>query len=103
MGAYLGGQRETRRDRDADVRHLGQARALAAQKVLHFRGAFRRAVAEIKDVFTVHRSSVIWENTSKRYLVILTKKPARFNLSFDPAFPSPPRRYLVLTAAPWYN
>ena len=48
--ADLGGDGESRRDGDADVGHLGQARAFAAEDVLHRRVAFGVAFAEVVDV-----------------------------------------------------
>ena len=48
-GAHLGGDGEAGRHRQAEVRHLGQPRALAAQQLAHRRAALGRAVAE-----TVH-------------------------------------------------
>ncbi len=47
--ARLGGDREARRDRNADVRHLGQARALAAEQVLHPGIAVGLSVPEVVD------------------------------------------------------
>ena len=46
LGAKLGCDREARWHRQAQIAHLRQIRALAAQQVLHVRAAFRGAVAE---------------------------------------------------------
>jgi hypothetical protein len=46
LGADLGRDRETGRNRQADVGHLGEVRALAAQQVLHLLGTFGFTAAE---------------------------------------------------------
>ena len=45
-GAHLGGDREARRHRQAEARHLRKIGALAAQQVLHVGGAIRPAGTE---------------------------------------------------------
>ena len=45
--AYVGGYRKAGRDGNAEVGHLGQVGAFAAQYFLHFRVAFGLAIAEI--------------------------------------------------------
>ena len=46
IGADLGGDGEAGRHRQAQIAHLGQVRALAAEQILHLRAAFRAAVTE---------------------------------------------------------
>ncbi len=52
--AGFGRNRESRRHRDAQVRHLGQPRPLAAEQLLHIGGALGFAVTEVVDVFLSH-------------------------------------------------
>src|SRR5947207_2694155 len=51
MGADLGGDREARRHRQAEARHLGEVGALAAEQVLHVGPALGRAAAKAVDPF----------------------------------------------------
>jgi hypothetical protein len=51
MGADFGGDGEAGRHRQAKLAHLGQARTLAAQQVLHPAFAFGLAAAEAVDPF----------------------------------------------------
>ena len=46
IGADLGGDGETGRHRQAEMRHLGKARALATEEIAHFGAAFGLAAAE---------------------------------------------------------
>jgi hypothetical protein len=55
IDARLGGNGKAGRHGDADIGHLRQAGAFAAQQVLHLRGAFRGAVAEEIYVFFIHK------------------------------------------------
>src|SRR5262249_17271933 len=54
VGADLGGEGEAGRDGQADVGHLGEVGALAAEEFLHVRAAFRLAAAEEVDVLGGH-------------------------------------------------
>ena len=54
-GADLGGDREARRNRQAEARHLGEVGALAAQQVAHVGCAVRDAAAEAIDPFGLRR------------------------------------------------
>jgi hypothetical protein len=49
VGADLGGDRETRRHRQAEARHLGQVGALAAQQIAHLGAALGLAIPETVD------------------------------------------------------
>ncbi|OPZ91222.1 MAG: hypothetical protein BWY73_01146 [candidate division TA06 bacterium ADurb.Bin417] len=61
MGADLGGDGETGRNRDAQVDHLGQIGPLAAQQLLHVAPAVGLAVAEIVNEFLLrHKSFLLW-------------------------------------------
>ena len=51
VGADLGGDGESGRHRQAEIGHLREARALAAEQVAHVGAAFRGAVAETVDPF----------------------------------------------------
>ena len=51
IGADLGGDGEAGRHRQAEMRHLGEARALAAEQIAHRRAAGRLAAAEGVDPF----------------------------------------------------
>ena len=51
MGADFGGDGKARRNRQADIAHLGQIGALAAEKIFHSRFAFGLTVAERVDPF----------------------------------------------------
>ncbi len=51
IGAHLGGDGEAGGDRQAEVRHFREVRALAAKKIAHLGGAFCGTVAEGVDPF----------------------------------------------------
>jgi hypothetical protein len=53
MGAEFGGDGEAGRHRQAEMRHLGETRALAAEKVAHAGAGFRFAAAEGIDPFAL--------------------------------------------------
>ena len=55
IGADLGGDGEAGRHRQAEMRHLGKAGALAAEKVAHAGAALRLAAAEGVDPFALRR------------------------------------------------
>ena len=62
MIASLRGDREAGGDRQADARHFGEARALAAEEIFHFAVAFGSAVAEIVDDISSCTSEVRVKN-----------------------------------------
>src|SRR5262249_17260692 len=64
-GPRLRGDRETRRNRDPEIRHLRQLAALAAEQIAPQRGAFRANTAEGVDVFR-HEASVSTQGMTKK-------------------------------------
>src|SRR6185503_753260 len=68
IGADFGGDGEARRHRQAEARHLGEVRALAAEKIAHIGAAFRGAAAETVDPFGHHQPS-IFEKSATRFSV----------------------------------